>query len=208
MDNLRGPARYPRRDLFASQQNVCRVSIDLKRESKYRETVATGHNREPKSRCDMATDSGLFDSRDVAAYIAQQCRENGYSYNNTKIQKLLYAAYGTLLAWKGRRICDEYPRAWAYGPVFPKVFQWIHKGNGDIAKYSTVVGDQADEDLQTAVVKVVAVYGRHTASTLSSWSHMDGSPWWRVIKDEQAGWNSFMPDEYVATYFKENILGR
>ena len=29
------------------------------------------------------------DSREVAALIAQQCRERNISYNNTKIQKLL-----------------------------------------------------------------------------------------------------------------------
>ncbi len=66
--------------------------------------------------------SAQYDSRDVAAYIAQQCRTKGIEYNNTKIQKLLYCAYGILLAWAGEHICDEYPRAWDYGPVFPKVF--------------------------------------------------------------------------------------
>lgn len=40
----------------------------------------------------------LFDSRDIAAYIAQQCVERKISYNNTKIQTLLYCVYGVMLA--------------------------------------------------------------------------------------------------------------
>ena len=61
----------------------------------------------------------MFDSRDVAAYIAQECKRREIEYNNTKIQKLLYCSYGVMLAWKDERICVEYPRLWAYGPVFP-----------------------------------------------------------------------------------------
>lgn len=68
----------------------------------------------------------MFTSLDVAAYIAQECDRRGYTYNNTKIQKLLYVAYGVMLAWQNERICDEYPRAWPYGPVFPKVFKFIN----------------------------------------------------------------------------------
>lgn len=47
----------------------------------------------------------MFDSCDVAAYIAQECVERKISYTNTKIQKLLY--------------CGEHPHALPYGPVFP-----------------------------------------------------------------------------------------
>ena len=61
----------------------------------------------------------MFDSRDVAAYIAQECKRREIEYNNTKIQKLLYCSYGVMLAWKDERICEEYPRLWPYGPVFP-----------------------------------------------------------------------------------------
>lgn len=61
-------------------------------------------------------DAGLFDSRDVAAFVAQECVRNGYAYNRTKLQKLLYCACGAVLAGRNRRLCDEYPRAWD-GPV-------------------------------------------------------------------------------------------
>ena len=147
----------------------------------------------------------MFDSRDVAAYIAQQCQERGIEYNNTKIQKLLYCVYGVMLAWKEVRICDEYPRAWTYGPVFPKVFKHIYK-NKPIDLFSSAVADGDNEALKTAVRRVLDVFGPMNASELSSWTHREGSPWWRVVTLGKAGWNSFMPDEYIKEYFEENVL--
>ena len=79
--------------------------------------------------------SAAYNSRDIAAYIAQQLVQRGIKYDNTKIQKLLYCAYGLSLAKNLGRICDEYPRAWNYGPDFPKVFKYIHNGH-DIRNYS------------------------------------------------------------------------
>lgn len=148
---------------------------------------------------------GVYDSRDVAAYIAQQCQELGLSYTNTKIQKLTYCVYGTMLAWKNRVVCNEAPKAWDYGPVFPKVFKHIYKKN-EIADFSNDVANSNDVDLKNAVKAVLNHFGDWTASSLSAWTHLEGSPWWKVIKEQESGWNSLIPDEYISTYFKENVL--
>ena len=145
-----------------------------------------------------------FDSRDVAAYIAQECRKRGLDYNNTKIQKLLYCAYGIMLAWLNERICDEYPRLWPYGPVFPRVFKFINKG-GDIASYSLAFETSATPEQKAVISGTLDRYGKYTASALSEWSHNQDSPWARV-KAECAGWNSFMPDEYIRDYFREHVV--
>ncbi len=146
----------------------------------------------------------MFDSRDAAAYIAQQCSAAGISYNNTKIQKLLYCVYGVLLAWKKKRICDEYPRLWPYGPVFPKVFRYIDSGC-DITAFSTNFAELASDEEKQAVRCVLQKFGKFSAVALSDWSHNPVSPWSRA-KNQGAGWNSFLPDEYIADYFKEYIL--
>ncbi len=150
------------------------------------------------------SDSVMFDSRDVAAYIAQQCQKNNISYNNTKIQKLLYCVYGVMLAWKDARICDEYPRLWPYGPVFPRVFKFINAGK-EIAGFSDNFQNRATDDEKLAVTRVLEKFGKFSAGALSQWSHNPTSPWSRV-KNEGAGWNSFIPDEYIAEYFKERVL--
>jgi len=146
----------------------------------------------------------MFDSRDVAAYIAQECIRYGITYNNTKIQKLLYCAYGIMLAWKNERICDEYPRFWPYGPVFPKVFKYISRGK-NINEYSGIFASEANDEQKKVIQKTLERYGSYSAVALSNWSHSPVSPWARV-KESGAGWNSFMPDEYIADYFKEYVL--
>ena len=148
-----------------------------------------------------------FDSRDVAAYIAQQCRASGITYNNTKIQKLLYCVYGVVLAEFGMRICDEQPRAWPYGPVFPKVFKYIHKGE-NMDMYSTRLQDKLSEDEKSIIATVLAFFGRSTASQLSICSNPPGDPWSKVVDDEGTGWNVAIRDEDISTYFKGHVLAQ
>ena len=151
-----------------------------------------------------------YDSRDVAAYIAQQCDAVGQSYNNTKIQKLLYCAYGCYLAWKRERICDEYPRAWKYGPVFPKVFNYFHKHDG-ISQFSTRIHDSDDTDVKFVVEElVIPNFAKYQASQLSAWTHRPGSPWDKTVngdeENEGAGLNGFIPDGFIYDYFLHKVL--
>lgn len=141
------------------------------------------------------------DSREIAALIAKECKKKGISYNNTKIQKLLYCCYGVMLAWKNARICDEYPRLWPYGPVFPKVFNYIHK-YGDIANFSTDISKVSTPENKEVIESVLNAFGKYDATSLSSWSHTEGSPWDRA-KQENANWNSFIPDEEGAILIKK-----
>lgn len=147
----------------------------------------------------------MFTSLDVAAYIAQECDRHGYTYNNTKIQKLLYVAYGVMLAWQNERICDEYPRAWPYGPVFPKVFKFINQ-DGDIAARPNVLVGPNATNIRYVAQATVERFGMKSAKSLSTWSHATGSPWHRVVVQEDAGWNSFIPDEYIRDYFLQNVI--
>ncbi|MBQ9536410.1 MAG: DUF4065 domain-containing protein [Desulfovibrionaceae bacterium] len=135
----------------------------------------------------------------MAAYLAQKCIEQNVVYNNTKIQKLLYCAYGIYLAKGFWRICDEYPRAWDYGPVFPKVFKYIYSGN-EIAHYSNIV--MQIEKSESQIIKVIDLtidtFGKYRANQLSAWTHRPGSPWDKTVhgdaSNEGAGLYGFIPD--------------
>lgn len=146
----------------------------------------------------------MFDSRDVAAYIAQQCIQNGYTYNNTKIQKLMYCAYGAVLAVTGTKLCEEHPCAWQYGPVFPSVFRIISRG-ADLAQYSYTVRNEASQQIKQLINKAVFVFGKHNAATLTAWSHKKGSPWDSVV-NHGTGLNSVIPDNLIADYFKAHVM--
>lgn len=148
-----------------------------------------------------------YNSLEVASFIAQLCRKNGYYYNNTKIQKLLYCCYGSVLASRNERLCDEYPRAWQYGPVYPRVFNFISKGKGNLEAYCPNFSD--DEELKIFLGKVIDVFGKYTAVDLSKWTHKPGSPWDQVVNcidGKGKGMNNFIPDDLIAQYFREHVI--
>lgn len=66
-----------------------------------------------------------IDSLQVLAYIIRRCEEMNIFINITKLQKLMYCCYGTILGKFGSRLIDEHPAAWQYGPVFPEALRAI-----------------------------------------------------------------------------------
>lgn len=148
-----------------------------------------------------------YDSLFVASLIARLCKERNFHYNNTKIQKLLYCCYGSVLAAYNERLCNEYPRAWQYGPVFPKVFKFIKKKQRDIADYAPDF--DVPEELKNFLGKVIDIFGQYDAVPLSKWTHKKGSPWDTVVNGfdgEGSGLHNFIPDDLIRAYFKENVV--
>lgn len=146
-----------------------------------------------------------FDSRDVASYIAQQCIQMRYGYNNTKIQKLLYCVYGAVLAMYSARITDEQPKAWPYGPVFPRVFNYIYKGN-QIELCSQQLEETLSHEEKEFICSIVSYFGKYTAGQLSNWSQKPGSPWQKAVDVEGTGWNVVVKDVDIRDYFLENVF--
>lgn len=142
-----------------------------------------------------------YNSIDMAAHIARICIMNNYNYNNTKIQKLLYCCYGCFLAKYNERLVDEHPRAWQYGPVFPRVFSFIQKKKDLMER--TPITDLPNEQ-ENFLKNIINVFGKYNAVPLSEWSHEKGSPWDQVVSEH--GLNQFIPDDIIQKYFKENIV--
>ena len=145
-----------------------------------------------------------YPSLQIASQIAKVCRASDLRYNNTKIQKLLYCCYGCTLVALSDRLCDEYPRAWQFGPVFPRVFKYIKDGKS-LADDSIALVGASDESLQL-IEKVVRDFGIYTAQSLSAWTHRPGSPWDKVINEMGEPIGSFIPDDMIADYFRKNIV--
>lgn len=119
-----------------------------------------------------------YDSLEIASYIDKKCREfNYYGINNTKIQKLLYCCYGAVLVVEDKRLCKEYPRAWRYGPVFPRVFSYISKNK----KLEDIKQVSFPKEIENILDIVIKFFGKFRGGQLSQWSHEDGSPWYNVI---------------------------
>ena len=138
----------------------------------------------------------------VAKYMLALAFERNIVLNVTKVQKMLYILYGYFIA-RGVKILDEQPKAWPYGPVFPKTrkkvdFNIVWKT--DNPDFKDLVDDK---DLTDILNKVIEKYSGYTATQLTEWSHMSGGPWEETTKQEGFDWNAPIPDEYIASYFKE-----
>ena len=139
-----------------------------------------------------------FRSFIVMAYILMYCQDNNIVANRTKAQKLLYCCYGAILAEFNERLTDEHPKAWMYGPVFPRTFNDINKKRLTVAMAEEFRKD-CPSDWLVLINKTLNTFGGYTASALSNWSHVEGSPWSKA--DSLAS----LDDREVAIYFSDYL---
>ncbi len=151
-----------------------------------------------------------YNSVDVARYIIATANEKRISINITKVQKLLYIAYGLYLAVKNERLTDEHPQAWPYGPVFPTTR--IRLIDADFYSINFAVPDLAEmkqnDDIKSLFELVFNHFGQWSASQLTAWSHNDGSPWEKTVDQDGFSWGTRIPDKYIKPYFHSMIVPR
>lgn len=127
------------------------------------------------------TDAVTFqpiNSLQMESYIIKYCVKNNIPLNVTKIQKLMYCCYGTVLARFGVRLTDEQPAAWQYGPVFPAALKAIqYLGIEAFAKSPTAEAEALPDSVQHVIADTLNYFGKFLASQLSKWSHAADSPW-------------------------------
>ena len=156
----------------------------------------------------MINESSKYNSVIVASYIVAMANDKGLSINMTKLQKLLYIAYGTYLALMDCRLTNEHPQAWPYGPVFPTTRNKLLKRDLSQIQLSSSDLDEIkmDKDVKKIVELVLNSFGSKTATTLTVWSHQSGSPWDRVSSQEGFTWGEVIPDEYIQEYFNSILI--
>lgn len=143
-----------------------------------------------------------YKSELAAMYLMAIAVEKGFNLNTTKVQKLLYMAYGYFLAnFDGFILLDESPKAWPYGPVFPKTrtkvdYSLIYKTTDPI--FSEI---SKDEVVTSVFSSIIERYSSVSASRLSEWSHSEGGAWDKTTKIIGFNWNMQIPTEYIRDYF-------
>lgn len=153
-------------------------------------------------------DTFKYNSVDVAKYIIAYANDNNFIINMTKLQKLLYIAYGVYMAIKNERLTNEHPQAWPYGPVFPttrnkllkKNFYDYHLSDNNLEKL------KGDEEFVSLITLVFNSFGDKTATYLSEWSHQVGSPWDKIRLSDKFKWGDRIPDEYIIDYFNKSVI--
>lgn len=130
--------------------------------------------------------------------------------NKTQMQKLLFMCYGIFYAYKNIHLfTDDAPKAWPYGPVFPRVNVRYNPNSipsdlTDKEKNSFL----ENKDALFLANNIINNYVNVSAHSLSEWSHEKGSPWFKTIYGEDGGntdinWNQPIPERYIKEYFSK-----
>lgn len=123
------------------------------------------------------TKYGEVDSVDFAIYLNQKAIELGIAVNVTKIQKWLYICYGIYLAAKGEQLLTERPKAWEFGPAFPRVHKRQKKNNDSLNNMAMSVSAESLSKYDEIILPVLKHFGSWTASGLVAWTHEKGKAW-------------------------------
>lgn len=148
-----------------------------------------------------------LDSRSVMSYLIRRCRTKQIDINATKLQKLMYCCYGAALAALGVRLCDESPEAWQYGPVFPRTLRMLKDYGVDGFEQSVppATVDQIGEDVAAIMDEALDIFGKYSASQLSSWSHRQGSPWFEASRGGRDLYGQ-ITDKLIYDYFDSHVI--
>lgn len=127
--------------------------------------------------------------------------------NKTQVNKILFYVYGRYLAITGEKLfTDDSPKAWPYGPVFPRVNKRTDPSEVIKLSQDEVAMFKANEKAVEIVVEAVNHMYKMSAVYLTEWSHKEGSPWHRTLYEgmepgSQRAWNTEIPDAYIKEYF-------
>ena len=152
----------------------------------------------------MIADTYVCNSVVLAKYIAGYANANRFVINMTKLQKLMYIAYGIFLAVTEERLTNEHPQAWPYGPVFPTTRNKLLKLT--LEEIQMPDDPTITDEVKSCVTLVFKSFGKYNASYLSSWSHQVGSPWDETVTMDNFKWGNVIPDEFIFPYFKSMIF--
>lgn len=139
----------------------------------------------------------------VAQYLLGAAKGKGLRLNVTQVQKLMYLSYGIGLSKLGTELIEELPKAWPYGPVFPKAQSKVdYTKQYDISEacFADIINDaQAKYILDYTLDK----FGKISASKLSNWSHKEGGPWDKATKQPNFKWNQALEPSDIRDYFSQ-----
>lgn len=146
---------------------------------------------------------GEVDSIDFAIYLSKKALDSGQPANVTKIQKWLYICYGLYLAAYDKQLLTERPKAWDYGPAFPRVHKRQTKNNGDLSGLLNTINVDAFKKYDSVINATIDKFGSWTASELVAWTHESGRAWDKTIKNE--GIYSVIDNDNISKEFKEML---
>lgn len=143
-----------------------------------------------------------YDSVLVAKYMLALAWKKGIVLNVTKVQKMLYILYGYFVANHDHPVLTEQPKAWPYGPVFPRSQKKVDYSTILPLEHSDFNEIKNDSLLTDKLNLIIDKYSKFTASQLSGWSHEEGGPWALTCQKVGFNWNAAITDDLIKSYFQ------
>lgn len=143
---------------------------------------------------------------DIVKYILLKGK-----FDQLQIQKLLFFIYSEYLKQHDEPLFSDKFKAWAYGPVIPKIYGELNK----YKKQKILLGDYElekiklelklervpnKESILACIDSILYTYGTRTGGELIEQTHKKGSPWDLTIK--QFGLNSEIPINIIKDYVR------
>jgi len=137
----------------------------------------------------------------------RKTKKDKITLGETKLHKLIYICDGLLLT-TNRNLIGEKPKAWNYGPVYPRVSNWLKKDPDAFTKSYEDVSETSSEikEIIPLIDAVIGGFGLWSASKLSNWSHGPGSPWEMALEKGSGLMNSVIDKNDMKKYFQEMTI--
>lgn len=135
----------------------------------------------------------------IADWFLSKAIECGEVLTPMKLLKLVYIAHGCSLGSSGVPLFPDVVQAWRWGPVIPSLYHKfkIYGSSAIDLKPNKPAVSSAVDDLLCAVWNA---YGGKTALSLSSLTHMPGTPWSETFSTDQ---NNEIPAGLIAKHYSE-----
>jgi uncharacterized phage-associated protein len=144
----------------------------------------------------------------IAYAFVEKGIEEGQFVTQMKLQKMVYFAHGYHLAKYGEPLINEQFEAWKFGPVVEDIYQTYKLYGSDpimdtfflpkpprAYRYKPLSDSALDAiDYTWKLTKSLS------ATQLSQWSHLDGSPWAKVYDPAKS--SNTIPDDSIRDYFQ------
>lgn len=151
----------------------------------------------------------------VANYFLDRANDEERGLDPLKLIKLVYIAYGWVLALTGERLYEERIQAWKHGPVIPSIYhEFKHYRSDPICEASGIFDmdegtytipriPKSDVTANLILEKVWAAYRRYSGWALRQKTHEPGTPWRETF--DPAVMNKVIPDELIGPHFHAKI---
>lgn len=160
-------------------------------------------------------DKPIYTVQHVANFFLEKGEEEGRDLTSLKLLKLVYIAYGWVLALKDRKLFEDEIQAWQHGPVVPALYHEFKHFRRDPILERAACFDldsfdftipsipESDKDITLILQRVWDAYKEYTAWTLRNKTHANGSPWHQVYNESDR--EIVITDDIIKPYFRNLI---